>query len=832
MTQIGLTVPSGTLPDGSQSWAADTLRDSWVLPDWSIVDSPGVIYTKWGASGRAGSSASPAVLAGSSVADSRTYASGSEVSVRIWRTWNEYRDVTDLLDADSGMPTVKKAENLPGSVSFAIDMDWETPSANPLSASFGGWSRLVSGIGTVAAGAVRTGMYATVHVKEGGAWAIKAEGWISTMSPDAGRLRVECADGLAVLSRQGATLRRNYYEARIRAKGDGSYVDGSLRGSLSAMPSGAVVDPDSFQWLVVKRWPGSSRISGSSSEKGIVALTTNGYFFPYVKLKYKSPVACKLDHVTTHVANQELQSSATCIMEAKTAKGSWSSDAHTLGVFETAEIEFHWSDSIHGVPEVAEGEEIELIWYARSTSSPSQTMHIHMWFGSNEGADVPCECTVRGDSTFQVSGQAPDWAIWAYEYKPATGTVSGSYVVDVSIEGVQDPSDESLVDPPDDRFEYAYYTSEASRDAILSELVMSHGSLPFIAGSTGATLGVYRIGGGFMGDYVTKIADVMGDDSLRRTWTARGFTVMAVASGVRHSRGDAAALTVCRNAGASGVPSGAVEFVSFVPRMTMKGKPSLAVVRGTWEGDEAIPMVVAMEAEGISEARGLVIESVVTDSGAADVRSAMRAAWASLDAESLDVWEGTLTIPGFHPELIERSGANAGAGAVIAIYDERYGLSGYKVLVKEVRASWGSWTTELVVTSHSPVYASTVPDTAAEVQSAGDLSTGSGMLYSLQYARAVTQTAVAVPPTVEVATGSGAWWECEDVSVGLTPTRAVITARIKGVRGRSTDYDGRYAVSRVRLNESTVLAIDPYRRPDLYAGQTLIVQVDCPRSSP
>jgi len=830
MTQAGLDVSDGVFPDGSAQWRIDTERSTWVLPDWSIVDSPGYLYTRWGAGGRPEMELEPSVRTGARISDSRTYASGSEISVRVWRTWNEYNDLTEILDADSGLPVVRLAENLPGSIALAVDADWETPSKNPLSASYTGWRKLVGSIGTDADGPIRTGAYLTVHVlNSSNKWAPVAEGWISTITPEDARVRIECADGLAVLSRQGATLRRNYYSARLQAVGDGSYSNDSLKGSLSAMPAGGVVDTASFQWTVIKRWPGSSRIVGGSSEKGFVALSTEGYFFPYVELTFISPVACKLEHVTTHVANQELASAATCVMEARTSKGSWTSDSHTLGVFETAEIEFVWSQD--RTAEIAEGEAVTLVWYARSNTAPSQTLHLHMWFGKNEGADVKCECLVKGDSTFQTSGMVPDWAIYAYEYRKATGMVSSGEVVDITVEGVTSDI-EDLVDPPEDRFYYSYYLPDSPRDDIMSDLIMSHEALPFIAGSTDARLGVYRIGGGMMQQYLQRIADVMGDDGQRRTVTARGCAVMAIASGVRHELTDEPTLVVCRNASASGVPSGAVEFVSFSPRMTLKGRPSLAVVRGSWSGDEAMPMVVAVEAEGSSSVRGLVIEAVATDSGTSDVQSAMRAAWASLDSESLDAWEGTLVVPGFLPGLIERTGAHAGAGAVVSIYDERYGLSGYKVLVKEVRADYGKRTTELTVTSHSPAYTSTVPDTAAAVQMAGDLSTGSGMLYRMQYVRIVTQTALADASTVEVSTASGPWWECEDVSVGYTPTRAVVTARVAGVRGRSTDFDGRYAVARVRVGgeSGTVLQVDPYRRPDLYEGETLIVQVDAPRT--
>lgn len=831
MTQAGLNVADGVFPDGSTQWRIDTERSMWVLPDWSIVDSPGYLYTRWGTGGRPEMELAPSVRTGARISDARSYASGSEVSVRVWRTWNEYNDVTELLDADTGLPVVRLAENLPGSIALALDMDWETPSKNPLSPSFSGWAKLVASIGTDEDGPIRTGAYLTVHVlNSSNRWAPVAEGWISTITPEDARVRIECADGLAVLSRQGATLRRNYYSARIRARGDGSVVDGALTGSLSAMPSGAVVDVNSFQWLVVKRWPGSSRISGSSYERGTTALSTADPYMPYVKLTFRSPVACRLEHVTTHVANQEMQSSATCFMSATIGGRPFMSDLQTLGVFSTAELEFRWPN-IDAVPEIAEGQEVTLTWYAKPSGDVQSTMHLHFWFGDNEGADVECECEARVENGSAIGTRlAPDWAIYAYEFKEATGTVSGGSVTDITVMGYQgDPED--LVDPPTNRFEYAFYTAEASRDEIMTDLVMSHEALPFITGSTDAKLGVYRIGGGMMQQYLQRIADVMGDDGQRRTVTARGCAVMAVASGTRHERTDEPTLTVCRNASASGVPSGAVEFVSFSPRMTLKGRPSLAVVRGSWSGDEAMPMVVAVEAEGSSEARGLVIESVVTDSDAADVRSAMRAAWATLDAEALDVWEGTLVLPGFRPELVERSGAHAGAGAVIAIYDERYGLSGYRVLVKEVKADYGKRMTEVTVTSHSPAYASAVPDTVAAVQSAGDLSTGSDLLYKMQYARVVTQTPVGTPSAVEVATADGPWWECDDVSVGLTPTRTVVTARIRGVRGRSTDYDGPGAVARVRVGgeSGTVLDIDPYRRPDLFAGQALVVQIDCPR---
>ena len=825
MTQAGLNVADGVFPDGSTQWRIDTERSTWVLPDWSIVDSPGYLYTRWGTGGRPEMELTPSVRTGARITDSRTYASGSEISVRVWRTWNEYNDLTELLDADSGLPVVRLAENLPGSITLAVDADWETPSKNPLSASYTGWHKLVGSIGTDADGPIRTGAYLTVHVlTSSNRWAPVAEGWISTITPEDARLRIECADGLSVLSRQGATLRRNYYEGRPRAKGDGSYASNELHGSLSNMASGGVVDTASMQWLVPQTWDKGDTIDGDATRplNGYLPYASYGGHYEYARWTWHAPEAMVLRRISVHVRNTDSLTSTTSYIVAYGKNQLALSDTLTIGgTFEG------WKNYDFSGMKVAEGDEVTIVLVGGSS------VHLALWTGSvADDSPLAGKWTYGGD---EYRSKCPDWDVVAYLYRRAEGTVMSGYVNVTNIVGWSGGLDDSsLVTPPENRFLYAYYTPEASRDEIMSDLVMSHEALPFIAGTTDAMLGVYRIGGGMMQQYVQRIADVMGDDGKRRTVTARGCAVMAIASGIRHERTDEPTLTVCRNASASGVPSGAVEFVSFSPRMTLKGRPSLAVVRGSWSGDEAMPMVVAVEAEGSSSARGLVIESVSTDSEASDVRSAMRQAWASLDSESLDSWEGSLVVPGFLPGLIERTGAHAGAGAVIAIYDERYGLSDYRVLVKEVRADYGKRTTELTVTSHSPTYASTVPDTAAAVQSAGDLSTGSGMLYRMQYARVVTQTALADVSTVEVATASGDWWECEDVSVGYTPTRAVVTARIRGDPSRSTDEDGRYAVARIRIGgeTGTVLDIDPYRRPDLYDGQALIVQVDAPRSSP
>lgn len=823
MTQAGLNVADGVFPDGSTQWRIDTERSTWVLPDWSIVDSPGYLYTRWGTGGRPEMELAPSVRTGARTTDSRTYASGSQISVRVWRTWNEYNDLTEILDADSGLPVVRLAENLPGSITLAVDADWETPSKNPLSASYTGWRKLVGSIGTDADGPIRTGAYLTVHVlNSSNRWAPVAEGWISTITPEDARVRIECADGLSVLSRQGATLRRNYYDRRPLEHGDGSYVSDELRGSLSAMETGGVVDTTAMQWLTPQTWGKDDTIDGDVTRplNGYTPQAEYGSDFEYARWTWRAPESMVLRRVSVHVRNTDSLTSTVGYVVAKGRGWDAESDHMTIGgTFEG------WKNYDFTGRRIAKGEEVTIIMVGESS------VHLAFWTGDVADGSPFAGIWRYGGDTY--GGRCPDWEVTSYIPRRAEGTVQGSYVRIDSIEGWQGALDDSsLVDPPEDRFQYAYYAPEASRDAVMSDLVMSHEALPFIAGSTDAKLGVYRIGGGMMQQYVQRIADVMGDDGKRRTVTARGCAVMAIASGVRHELTDEPTLTVCRNASASGVPSGAVEFVSFSPRMTLKGRPSLAVVRGTWSGDEAMPMAVAVEAESSSNTRGLVIEAVSTDSEASDVRSAMRRAWASLDAETLDSWEGTLVVSGFLPGLIERTGAHAGAGAVIAIYDERYGLSGYKVLVKEVRADYGKRTTELTVTSHSPAYASTVPDTAAAVQMAGDLSTGSGMLYRMQYVRAVTQTALADLSTVDVCTETGGWWPCEDVSVGYTPTRAVVTARIRGDMSHCTDYEGsRYAIVAVRVG-GTSITIDPYRRPDLYMGQVLVVQVDAPRPSP
>lgn len=824
MTLRKLTATDGVFPDGSHEWSDDYDGTTYVLPDWSIVDSPGYAYTAWGSGGRPGVAVAPSTRAGTRVSYNPTYADPSiDVSVRVWRTWNEYADLTMTLDRQA-MPTVHMAENRPGSATVVVDADWEAASRHPLSPSYDGWAVLDSAAGgSSGASAIKCGMYLTIHQKRADSkWHEVWEGRIATMSPEPGRLRMECADTISVLSRQGATLRRNYYNYRPRAEGDGSYVDGSLRGSLSAMEQGGVVDPASMQWLVPQTWDKGDTIDGDTTRplNGYTPQASYGNDYEYARWTWRAPEDMVLRRVSVHVRNTDSLTSTVGYVVAK-GRG-WDTESDSMSIGGTFE---GWKNFDFTGRRIAKGEEVTIVMVGESS------VHLAFWTG-DVADDSPFAGTWRygGDST---GGRCPDWEIVSYLPSRATGTVTGQYVEIESIEGWSGGLDDTgLVDPPEGRFVYAYYAAEAPRDDIMADLIKSHSCLPDIAGATDAVLGVYRIGGGFMSQYLQKITDVVGDDGQRRTWTARGMTSVMVASGIRHERTDTPGLKVCWMAGQGGAPSDAIEMASFNPRMTIKGRPSLAVVRGSWEGDAAMPMIVAVEDEAATADRGLCIESVTTDSGASDIPSAMRAAWASLHAEDIDAWEGTIVIPGIRLDLIERTGPNVGSGVVVAIWDPRYLMADERAIATEVKADWTRWTTEINVTTTSAMYSSQVPETAAAVQTAGDLSTGSGMLYETQYVRVVTQTAIADLTSVDVTTETSGWWPCEDVSVGYTPTRAVVTARIRGDMSHCTDYEqDKYAIVAVRVG-GTPITIDPYRRPDLFIGQALIVQVDCPRSSP
>ena len=814
---------TGVLPSGSSTWERSTLDSSYTLPDTFIVDSPGRLYTRWNAS-RPGSTATGS-RTGVSIADVRT-SSEMDPCVMVWSSWNKYRRLSPLIDLDSGLPVARMAENRPGSCRMVLSRDWETPAEDPMSPSFGGWGVLVSGVGDdTSAQAIAVGMYVTIHVKEGSSWRWAWQGWISTISMREGRIEVECADGMSVLSRQGVTLRRNYYNFRTRYTGAASVSNDKLYGSYS-MPSGSVLDQNSFEWLIPSSWGRDDTSSTSRTEMDRLGMTAQDQegFALVLQWELELPEATEIYRV--HVR---------------------AGQAYLVQPWHRGII-YAVDDSPYGAGEVEVGR-----WQVQHTGTdydasvstgliPAGKVRIDLYCNEGHaflttGQSGGYALGSRSRSKIYINAvdtrtawreEAPDWDLYTRVWRTAHGTAGASKVEITSVDDYGESlTDELMYTPSAGRFRYSYYSgADMTRSEVMEDIAESMGMLPFVWRDA-VPIGVYRIGGGYAQDYLQKIADMADDSGRRRAFMVYGKTVLALASGLRHLVTDSPYLTICRDA--SSAPSGATEFASFEPKVTIKGRPTLVMVRGTSSQDRTRLIMAAAEDPAARDARGLSIEETMTVSGSDDIVGASRTAWGSLRGE--ETLEATAVIPGIWPQLIERTGEHAGAGQVVSVYDGRYGLSDKRMLVSEIQLDWQRRTTTAYLTDYSQVYSSKVSENAAVLQSAGDLAVGSDLLFKTQYVRLVSDasaTGISSATEVYAVTTGGAEIRCHDVSVGTTATRTIVTAYAEGTPLANSE-GAKWDIASVRMGSATI-PIPPYRRPDLYIGQTLIVQLDGPRS--
>lgn len=269
-------------------------------------------------------------------------------------------------------------------------------------------------------------------------------------------------------------------------------------------------------------------------------------------------------------------------------------------------------------------------------------------------------------------------------------------------------------------------------------------------------------------------------------------------------------------------------FADCKPTMTLRDRPSVAVVRGTQELPDgtSVPLMAVVEDVDLTDYRGVSVEAVQS-SGSMSLAEAYAAAYRkTIDADEIDV-ELTAAIQNY-PYISPWSGPKVGSGANLAVSDPRYDLSMWLGRTRQETEDFNTRTFTASLMHYSSLSESLLPSTASAVQTAGDLAVSGADAYSMQFCRAVGQWSLRTgrTNTLEISDGTN-WWQCENVAVVKTATRAILTGTIRGTPDHNTEGT-KYAITRIRANGS-ILDLDPYRRPDLYIGQTLIVVADCAR---
>lgn len=169
-------------------------------------------------------------------------------------------------------------------------------------------------------------------------------------------------------------------------------------------------------------------------------------------------------------------------------------------------------------------------------------------------------------------------------------------------------------------------------------------------------------------------------------------------------------------------------------------------------------------------------------------------------------------------------------GAPVRIYDTRYGMSGYAARVKEVTLDFTEQTTLLTLNNYSEMYANSVIDSSKMAYSAGGLAVeaSSSDLFTLQYVRLESSSSLSSSSshTIEIYTSESGWVSTYADVVSIVDLGiAVMSAYFKrGVASTTAQY----AVTRVRVDGSTVIDIPSAKRPDKYSNQSLVVNVQVP----
>lgn len=826
---VTLDANGGTFPNGKEVVEIEPPDGYFYLPDWSVVDRPGYILTGWTSGSSRGAMAEKvtaeegATWTAAWARDTRNYNTDHlpHAAIRIYRALDEYIDAT-YLQTEGGQAVVQIAEDETGSASFTLVNDYQTSGHNLLASNCSLWS---SGSN----GPIRPGMYVRIDsIQSDGTVEYLFDGFVTTISPNATAVSVEVGDRITFLSRQGTTLRRNYYgaendsrESRFVSAGN----DGALYADLSELPDGAVVD-GTIYWTIpaVTEYANNTSIGvtyqDSSSPLFIYEFPTGGEYLGNVTLimsldNFHAPV----DRTLTFVVASGPSSRTFSLVTDTRGEFTVSIDLDMMPCESTATVTAYVNEApMNGN---------YALRVTHSTSSPDQCM-VTRW--TNSGLEQHLNYAVAGSVT-------------AYTLASTSGTISGTRYYPDSIDG-RDVEDEDLYNPSANRVYVPYVVSGSQSTVDVMEGIawsMEHIPLNTDAMDDEETMvTIFRTGGGYAQDYLQKLADIASADGRMRAYLSRGYKTPVLVISGRYDRRDTSRAHIHYGGDSVTTAYGErVAFADFSPSMTLKNRPSLATLRGTISersSSESIPLQIAVEDDTSTEARcGVLVETVVADSSVSSMGDAGQAAWSCLAENYLDEWEGNVTVPGIRRDMMDISGDHAGSGVPITITDTRNGFSAYRARVRQIRMDFNACTTILTICNYSLIHSSGIADTTALAITATDVATGdtTTTLFNSQYVRIKTDEDQNLGDGTQVTMtgikGDGGTFTFDSVSVFSLPNGRHLVHGVAYESGSGHTADNRaYDVVAIRIGTQDQLDIRWSLRPDWYTGQTLSVDVDCP----
>ena len=725
-----------------------------------------------------------------------------KAAVRIYKSPSAYVDMTYKMTVQ---PNVYKAVNRAGRFSFTVT---NNPDNSFLSDDFNGWS-------DESTGAVDWGMYCIVEsINANGTTTYLTDGYVTTMEVNEYSLTFQCADHLAILGSRGADIHRNYYGSRtanvIQDVIKESYVDTApnyiLTDITEIISAGGSVDTSTLKYRVGDNDPtyegGSTRSPILVNKTVYVNSWTKTFADPFSSMTFRLSAAVGVHNVNVTVDGTPYLSSFTTgssgDYDLTVNFGTlYEGGEHTITIAGIAPTSGFLTDSMSVYIDTSGTG--ELVYYdgygmQYTTSTGNLCVTIKKYDDTN----------VNAVSTY-TSG--------ARTYLKITGIYGKT---------IQTDYDELTV-PITGRVKFSYLSGTVSATEIMNNIASRSGYIPLIhAVQNIPELKLFRSGGGYSLDYLQKIADI--DRAL--TFTAHGYSP-TLDIGARRTSANIPTFNVEYGTGEQ-VDNNLVMY-SFKPRKSMTNRPSRALIRtAISDKNTGSTPVIAMVYNDrlLTSRKGIRTDTVVANSSVLSVFDAVRSAYTAVNHDEED-WEGSLTLSGIVPDMIDIEGAYAGSGTVISVTDPRYSFNDKSFVVTDVTYDFEQITTTVTLTNAPQVYSSAIAESIATAYSAADLVVGDSesTAYNTQYVYA-KKSGIAISTTgntMKIVNSNG------EITLGNVTAYVMdghtLVYGSKTIENSDNPSTAKYDVHTIVVN-GVAITIPEEDRPDCYEDQIVIVNVD------
>ena len=751
-------------------------------------------------------------------------------TIRIYKTNTLNAPYFDPAGMVVSAAVMEMAENSGGGVNFSITNPYETGAASPLSPSFAGWS-------DSSTGALSIGMYVRFEM-EGSFDDYLMDGRISEIVAKDRTIAITVADLNSIMGKQGLDVFRNFVSAYVSNEVAAGSWDGSESKLKIHLPVGVTVNAGAAEWGIPEEhtfskahepekyiswdlWHGGSItmdgvpisevVATSGSDASFVAVKRikaaiqhKGYLFGQVDTNYGYSVDLIVsDGVTTNV---------------KTANISYTGTPSSQ--YTTVDLDLD-NMSLSG------GVSVSLRAYNFYSSSSATILGFYIKFNVY---NVPGASTSVAGAPYAGSLINLEQGITEYKTVSSGEQIGSTYRVD-SITGISSIDASFLLPSLSSRHaRISYATGKISTTPICNLIADANGYIynnDHVSGGNQVLLSEFRTGGGHMLGYLQVLCDMTPDGNMCRAFRAVQHapgTAPLISFGDRTRSPGSPAFNICYGDIGHDLQN-RLQMLEFEPKMTIRDRPSESMVRCVRSiGGAKIPIIAVMRDDASAKRRTFPTIEMAAGTDMSDFPDAVNKAWSGI--KSNDAWEGVVTITGIHVGLISPV---TGRGVTVAIHDPRYSMNDYRAIVKSVVLDCESQTTKVTLTNHGEKYGNAIKSSGTMALMAGNAVTDDAAksLYATQYVRIVTDTVIPLGGNMMGVNYAGGDYELPADGVAVYPdgSRALYYGVFPATNTHYTSTPN--GVHAITINGVTI-PIPESKRPDMYKGQTLVVNVDAP----